>query len=158
MTMKTGSDLSFVAGSWQEAAHDIYIGLLVGMGHVYKIFVQMPYHCIVGSPEQPRLQESGELKVVGVGFGRTGTVRLSSSSWWSTESIFVWNMQMSCWRIRYIYLAFNSPDPTGKSTFTHVYYHGKDGLYHYYLCSFCDFFFDPTHSPFFSLCVLDPMM
>jgi len=73
MTMKTGSELRFEAGSWQEAAHDIYIGVLVGLGHVFKIFVQMPYHYLVGTVEQPRLQASGELKVVGVGFGRTGT-------------------------------------------------------------------------------------
>lgn len=91
MTMKTGSELRFEAGSWQEAAHDIYIGVLVGLGHVFKIFVQMPYHYLVGTVEQPRLQASGELKVVGVGFGRTGTVscnkqtskQASSPSWLS---------------------------------------------------------------------------
>lgn len=74
MTMKTGADLRFEAGSWQEAFHDIYIGLLVGMGHVYKIFVQMPWQYLFGSTVQPQLSQSGELKVVGVGFGRTGTV------------------------------------------------------------------------------------
>lgn len=79
MTMKTGADLRFEAGSWQEAMHDIYIGLLVGMGHVYKIFVQMPYAAVFGSSSGSgsSLPSStqGELKVVGVGFGRTGTVR-----------------------------------------------------------------------------------
>ena len=76
LTMKTGSELRFEAGSWKEAAHDVYIGLLVGMGHVYKIFFQMPWQYLVGSSEMPLLQEAGDLKVVGVGFGRTGTVRL----------------------------------------------------------------------------------
>jgi hypothetical protein len=71
--MKTGADLRFQAGSWQEAAHDIYIGLLVGMGHVYTIFFQMPYNYLFGTTTKPALQQSGELKVVGVGFGRTGT-------------------------------------------------------------------------------------
>jgi len=71
--MKTGSELRFEAGSWKEAAHDVYIGLLVGMGHVYKIFFQMPWQYLVGSSEMPLLQEAGDLKVVGVGFGRTGT-------------------------------------------------------------------------------------
>ena len=74
MTMKMGSDARFEAGSWQEAAHDVSIGLWVGLGHVYKIFCQMPYQYLVGTSVQPQLQESGELKVVGVGFGRTGTV------------------------------------------------------------------------------------
>ena len=74
MTMKTGSELRFEAGSWQEAAHDIYIGLLVGLGHVFKIFVQMPYNYLLGTAIPPPLRESGTLKVVGVGFGRTGTV------------------------------------------------------------------------------------
>lgn len=74
MTMKNGSELRFEPGSWQEAAHDIYIGLLVGMGHVYKIFFQMPWQYLVGSSSLPVTREAGELKVVGVGFGRTGTV------------------------------------------------------------------------------------
>ena len=74
MTMKNGSELRFESGSWQEAGHDIYIGLVVGMGHVYKIFFQMPYSYFFGSKLRPMLEEKGDLKVVGVGFGRTGTV------------------------------------------------------------------------------------
>ena len=74
MTMKTGAELRFEPGSWQEAAHDVYVGLLVGMGHVYKIFVQMPYEAIFSSSSMPMVRQAGELKVVGVGFGRTGTV------------------------------------------------------------------------------------
>lgn len=85
MTMKTGSELRFEEGSWQEAAHDTYIGLLVGLGHVYKIFVKMPYEAVFSSQQYATLKDSdtdnalkngGELKVVGVGFGRTGTVRV----------------------------------------------------------------------------------
>ena len=72
--MKTGAELRFEPGSWQEAAHDVYVGLLVGMGHVYKIFVQMPYDAIFSSSSMPTVRQAGELKVVGVGFGRTGTV------------------------------------------------------------------------------------
>jgi hypothetical protein len=74
--MKMGADLRFEPGSWQEAAHDVYIGLLVGMGHVYKIFVKMPYDAVFSTPSAPTLRSGGELKVVGVGFGRTGTVRM----------------------------------------------------------------------------------
>ena len=84
MTMKTGSDAQFETGSWQEATHDIYVGLLVGMGHVYKIFVQMPYQCLFGTPTQRTIQPAGgDLKVVGVGFGRTGTV---------SECVCVWKI------------------------------------------------------------------
>jgi hypothetical protein len=80
-SMKTGSELRFEAGSWQEAAHDIYIGLLVGLGHVFKIFVQMPYQYLVGllfgnAPLRELPPSSDGLKVVGVGFGRTGTVSI----------------------------------------------------------------------------------
>jgi hypothetical protein len=98
MTMKTGSELRFEVDSWQEAAHDVYIGLVVGLGHVYKIFVQMPYNYVAGTEAQPRLQESGELKVVGVGFGRTGTVSIvlyryfhCIASSWFVERLFLNN-------------------------------------------------------------------
>ncbi len=74
MTMKNGSDLRFEPGSWTEAAHDVYIGLAVGMGHVIKIFLYAPYYCLFGSKESKPLLSPGNLKVVGVGFGRTGTV------------------------------------------------------------------------------------
>jgi hypothetical protein len=78
MTMKNGSDLRFEPGSWTEAAHDVYIGLVVGMGHVVKIFFYAPYYCLFGSKVSIPLLPPGNLKVVGVGFGRTGTVGLPS--------------------------------------------------------------------------------
>jgi hypothetical protein len=73
--MKMGSDLQLEAGSWMEAIHDIYIGLVVGMGHVMNIFVLMPYNYLVGTKITPEHHAPGtkSLKVVGVGFGRTGT-------------------------------------------------------------------------------------
>jgi hypothetical protein len=78
MTMKNGSDLRFEPGSWTEAGHDVYIGLVVGMGHVVKIFFYAPYYCLFGSKVSIPLLPPGNLKVVGVGFGRTGTVGLPS--------------------------------------------------------------------------------
>jgi len=75
-TMKFGSDQRFEAGSWAEFLHEIYIGLLVGMGHVYKIFLEMPWQYLFGSSQVKQLPPAEELKVVGVGFGRTGTYSL----------------------------------------------------------------------------------
>eukprot|EP00934_Nitzschia_sp_Nitz4_P008288 Nitzschia sp. Nitz4//scaffold152_size53828//26263//27487//NITZ4_006742-RA/size53828-augustus-gene-0.97-mRNA-1//-1//CDS//3329537202//8278//frame0 len=72
MTMKSGSAMRFEDGSWQEVAHDVYMGLIVGFGHFFRICYQMPYKLLFGTDPYEQLG-SGKLKVVGVGFGRTGT-------------------------------------------------------------------------------------
>jgi uncharacterized membrane protein len=71
-------------GSWQETIHDVWIGILVGGAHnVYAVkkvcwdFVFKPLAMAMGMriQEQQRHTGNSELKVIGVGFGRTGTVR-----------------------------------------------------------------------------------
>jgi hypothetical protein len=82
MSMKTGSTMHFEPGSWQEAVYDVYIGTLVGTGHslyffrkyTLDLFVLEPYYYLTGQKEVPELPEAGDLKIVGIGFGRTGTV------------------------------------------------------------------------------------
>jgi hypothetical protein len=82
MSMKTGSTMHFEPGSWQEAVYDVYIGTLVGTGHflyffkkyTLDLFVLEPYYYLTGQKEAPELPDAGDLKIVGIGFGRTGTV------------------------------------------------------------------------------------
>lgn len=73
-------------GSWQETIHDVWIGILVGGAHnVYAVkkvcwdFVFNPLAKAMGMriKEQQRHAGTPELKVIGVGFGRTGTVSLT---------------------------------------------------------------------------------
>ena len=84
--MKSGSTLRFEPGSWQEAVYDIYIGSIVGAAHnlyfwkkwIVELLVN-PVLNISGLRTEEKLPApspgSGELKGIGVGFGRTGTVR-----------------------------------------------------------------------------------
>ena len=82
MSMKTGSTMRFEPGSWQELGYDIYIGVVVGTGHVayffkkytLDLFILKPFYYLTGTPEEEQVVDAGELKVVGIGFGRTGTV------------------------------------------------------------------------------------
>jgi hypothetical protein len=107
---KTTNTMSFQAssakihyepGSWQEMWNDIYTGTVVGAAHsIYlvakwwyvNVFRPILHFVGVKLPEDPVVQsKDGEkkLKVVAVGYGRTGTVsgdqkkqkRPSSSSW-----------------------------------------------------------------------------
>ena len=76
MFVKDGSEAHFEPGSWGETFHDIYIGAMTGLGHQYTLFIKYPIEFLMGTATKPRTRnEDGKLKVVGVGFGRTGTVR-----------------------------------------------------------------------------------
>lgn len=81
--MELGSTLRFEPGSWQETFFDICIGLVTGVGHLLYYLrtwvVEGPVYALTGihlSNDRPQLlkEGEGELKVVGIGFGRTGTV------------------------------------------------------------------------------------
>eukprot|EP00980_Cylindrotheca_fusiformis_P004263 scaffold918_cov126-Cylindrotheca_fusiformis.AAC.42 len=84
--MELGSTLHLEPGSWQEAIFDICIGVVTGAGHfLYYLqhwFVAKPVYALTGIrlfDDKPQLlkEGEGELKVVGVGFGRTGTYSLA---------------------------------------------------------------------------------
>jgi hypothetical protein len=86
MSMKTGANMRFESGSWQEAVYDIVIGCITGGAH-YLYFVRKwvegyllnPLLKLAGMVEEPATllpPNAGKLKVVGIGYGRTGTVRL----------------------------------------------------------------------------------
>lgn len=84
MSMSSGAKMQIEAGSFVEAVHDIYIGFVVGVAHswyfVDKFFREQIFQpltsafgietSIEGIPEE----KEKTLKVVGVGYGRTGTV------------------------------------------------------------------------------------
>jgi hypothetical protein len=79
--MKTGASLRFEPGSFQEAIYDCYIGVAVGARHDLWFLSKWLMNALqlVGlkAPQDdvPPPTEKGELRVVGIGFGRTGTVR-----------------------------------------------------------------------------------
>ncbi len=82
--MNVGSTVHFQPGSWQETVFDIAIGLLTGAGHFLYFFLTSPIYFLTGQQifnDKPQsLQKGeGELKVVGIGFGRTGTVSFKIS-------------------------------------------------------------------------------
>jgi Sulfotransferase domain len=79
--------MNFVPGSWQEVAFEMYAGSFVAFTHVVyfmKQFVEeylsKPFRKVLGLKLKPKTRsrlrngKNHTLKVVGVGFGRTGTV------------------------------------------------------------------------------------
>jgi hypothetical protein len=82
------SHMNFEPGSWQEAAYELYVGLYVGIAHtIYfgKLFlvdyVSKPAGKALGyageeKKRAPKSKGPHELKVIGVGYGRTGTVSI----------------------------------------------------------------------------------
>jgi hypothetical protein len=83
MSMAMGSKLQLEPGSWMEMAYDIGIGITVGAHHSIYFVARWWHENLI----QPILQSIGEtdksflvnrkttsLKVVAVGYGRTGTV------------------------------------------------------------------------------------
>ena len=86
MSMSLGSKLQLEPGSWMEAVYDVYIGVVVGARHsaflvsrgTYKLIVH-PVLSLLGIPNTFDHSEAATntegLKVVAVGYGRTGTVR-----------------------------------------------------------------------------------
>ena len=89
--MALGSKLQLEPGSWLEMAYDVFIGIHVGVSHSVYIVAKWWYvHLILPILHLfgVRLEEDKEvkskdgektLKVVGVGYGRTGTVSPPSS-------------------------------------------------------------------------------
>ena len=85
--MALGSKLELEPGSWMEALYDVYIGIVVGTRHFFYISmkwwytdVAVPALDLLGfqiNKYKKVVSKDGKktLKVVGVGYGRTGTVR-----------------------------------------------------------------------------------
>lgn len=83
--MAFGSKLQLESGSFLEALYDVYIGIVVGASHSF----WLSFHVLYGSLCKPLLRLFGishdndglrnveGLKVVAVGYGRTGTVSCS---------------------------------------------------------------------------------
>ena len=91
-THASTAKMHFENGSWQEAVHEIYIGFVVGVMHNWyfidkfgrekiaePIATLLGYGHLFGAIEGPEKEKT--LKVVGVGYGRTGTVRSGHSPW-----------------------------------------------------------------------------
>ena len=84
MSMSFGSKLQLEQGSWAEALYDFYIGIVVGTRHsvylssrVMVEFVIQPLLYIFGVTLKNKEDDSSDsdgLKVIAVGYGRTGTV------------------------------------------------------------------------------------
>ena len=84
--MSMGSKVQFEPGSWLEVLYEVYIGIVMGVGHSVKMGSKYLYQTFIVSTLKligMDLQASdtvqskdGEkaLKVVAVGYGRTGTV------------------------------------------------------------------------------------
>jgi hypothetical protein len=75
-------------GSWQEAAHDVAAGFRVGIGHaihhgaefIADTFIKPIAHPFGITFEGEKPEPSDGIKVVGVGYGRTGTVCMEPDS------------------------------------------------------------------------------
>lgn len=76
-THKAGASLRFEQGSWQEIVHDIYMGVMVTVGHMSYYFMSSYQFLFPSSIDDDKSLEDVPnlqgMKVVGVGFGRTGT-------------------------------------------------------------------------------------
>lgn len=73
--MITHRKTPYEPGSWQEALHDTYLGILSGTVHSFRFMrTYVPFKSYLLSDEEGKapLEDQG-LKVVGVGYGRTGT-------------------------------------------------------------------------------------
>jgi len=85
--MATGSKLQFEPGSWLEALYDVYTGIVVGAAHPAYLLKRWGYvHLTLPllnafgtglQSDKPVISKDRErtLKVIAVGYGRTGTVR-----------------------------------------------------------------------------------
>lgn len=90
--------MNFDNGSWQEALYEVYVGITVGSSHGWYFLKKnaMGFAAPVlgafgvetgGKKKNASIKEAKDLKVVGVGYGRTGTVSLLASfglshHWW----------------------------------------------------------------------------
>jgi hypothetical protein len=81
--------MNFDNGSWQEALYEVYVGITVGSSHGWYFLkknamgfaapVLGAFGVEIGGKTNASIHEGKELKVVGVGYGRTGTVSLLAS-------------------------------------------------------------------------------
>jgi len=81
MSMSVGSKLQLEPGSWAEFAYDVLIGISVGSTHSLKLIMRWLYNRLIlpvlqafGFKEEQENELEKTLKVVAVGYGRTGTV------------------------------------------------------------------------------------
>lgn len=83
--MAFGSKLQFESGSWMEAVYDTYIGIVVGASHFLYLSSRFVWANLlapilslfgfeVANSTDDREKNTEGLKVVAVGYGRTGTV------------------------------------------------------------------------------------
>jgi hypothetical protein len=91
MSMSMGSKMQLEPGSWMEVLYDVYIGTVVGVGHSVKIGWRFVFQTFFASSlrllgfeiesTDKVVESDGEkgLKVVAVGYGRTGTVSFKKS-------------------------------------------------------------------------------
>lgn len=80
--------MNFDQGSWQESLYEVYAGITVGSSHGWYFLkknamglaspVLGAFGIQTGGKKKDSLNEASELKVIGVGYGRTGTVSLLS--------------------------------------------------------------------------------
>ena len=85
MSMAVGSKLQLEPGSWAETAYDVCIGIAVGAAHsfyfVTRWWFPRVFHPILRvfglklNEQDADTNKEKILKVVAVGYGRTGTVR-----------------------------------------------------------------------------------
>lgn len=98
--MAVGSKLQLEPGSWAEFAYDVTIGFAVGAAHsLYLIARWVCLHILrvlrifgIDGIRDSEINERGEgdkaLKVVAVGYGRTGTVRSPPHAPWRSIEFF----------------------------------------------------------------------
>lgn len=79
--MSLGSKLQLEPGSWAEMFYDVIIGIAVGASHSTKLVLRTIYEGLIlpviqafGLKEEEESKLEKTLKVVAVGYGRTGTV------------------------------------------------------------------------------------
>ena len=98
MSMKAGSKLHFEPGSWLESLHDVYIGTLVGASHSGHVVTKWFDDNLVSpllrafslKQDEEVISKDGKktLKVIVVGYGRTGTVSRPPRFFFSHDEIF----------------------------------------------------------------------
>lgn len=84
MSHALGAKLELPEGSWLESAYQVLIGMIVGTCHIpnllYRWWLSRVFRPMLHAMgQQPSLEEDAvpseqKLKVVAVGYGRTGTV------------------------------------------------------------------------------------
>ena len=86
MALKLVSSAAYQLGTWQETAHDIYLGMVISVVNTMRFFKMLARELLLAdhktsdqvnaeTESPPETNEStGPLRVLGAGYGRTGTV------------------------------------------------------------------------------------